>query len=76
MQLTAKGTGLNPGSLNEGLDCDEKTAQAYQMALMQQQMLQNYSPQEAMAQAQAQYEMRLMMEMGNQLRVFASKLFR
>ena len=46
------------------------------MALMQQQMLQNYSPQEAMVQAQHQWEMRLKMEMGNQLRVFARKMFK
>lgn len=29
-----------------------------------------------MAQAQHQYEMRLKMEMGNQLRIFAMKMFR
>jgi hypothetical protein len=60
------------------MDCNGKAAQTYQayQALMQQQMLQNYNPQEAMAQAQHQYEMRLKMEMGNQLRVFAMKMFR
>jgi hypothetical protein len=58
MQLTAqaeaKVTGLNgailgenPGTLNDALDFNGKaaqTAQVYQMALIQQQMLQNYSP--------------------------------
>jgi hypothetical protein len=44
--------------------------------MLQQQLLQNYTSQEALAQAQHQYELRMRKEMGNQLRIFASKMFK
>lgn len=47
-----------------------------QQLMLQQHLLQNYTSPEVIAQAQQQYEIRMKKEMGNQLRIFASKMFK